>query len=95
MSVYAQDPTQWNKDGKLNDEMMRKLNLGFIKLVTYKDRALSKPPPLANHACPMQSPEQCRARWVLVWNECRGSLDLPSVHVLGQLEGVSTKLRER
>ncbi|KAG8907801.1 hypothetical protein FRC01_007563 [Tulasnella sp. 417] len=89
-----QNPQHWNEDGKLNEPMMNKLYVGFCKLVTFKDTLFSTPMPIANHQCPLD-PNQCRARWNLLWKEGQqdGTERIPSVHVLGHLKSFADYLR--
>ncbi|KAG9018174.1 hypothetical protein FRB90_012018 [Tulasnella sp. 427] len=92
--IVIQKPQQWNTDGKLTEAMMQKLYIGFCKLVTFKDTLFSTPMPIANHQCPLD-PNQCRARWNLLWKEGHqeGSERIPSVHVLGHLKNFADYLR--
>lgn len=92
--IVIQNPQHWNEDGKLNEAMMQKLYVGFCKLVTFKDTLFSTPMPIANHQCPLD-PNQCRARWNLLWKEGQqeGTERIPSVHVLGHLKSFADYLR--
>lgn len=92
--IVIQKPQHWNPDGKLNEAMMQKLYIGFCKLVTFKDTLFSTPMPIANHQCPLD-PNQCRARWNLLWKEGQqeGTERIPSVHVLGHLKSFADYLR--
>lgn len=76
--------------------MVQKLYVGFCKLVTFKDTLFSTPMPIANHQCPLD-PNQCRARWNLLWKEGQqeGTERIPSVHVLGHLKSFADYLRRR
>ncbi|KAG8967221.1 hypothetical protein FRC03_010465 [Tulasnella sp. 419] len=80
---------------ELEESVVRRLYIGFCKLVTFKDQLFADPMPIILHEC--TGPGPCRARWAVQWKESQApdptQPAIPSVDIVGQLKACAANLR--